>query len=116
LRPGAAAAESEDDYRASHMYETALFALGSRDNCREMASPRDFYLFFHTRIRPRLKSKKPERVEGAYTPPSQFYAETGWIGLCGAKLNFILSSAAWGAAQADMARKYNATSATLIFR
>ncbi len=116
LRKGAGTAETADEYQATHMYDAALFALGTQENCREMATPRDFYLFFHTRVRPRLKEKKQERVEGVFNPPSSFYAETGWIGLCGKKMNYVVSSAEWGAVQEDMTRKFGAHDASLVFR
>jgi hypothetical protein len=98
------------------MYEAVLFALGTRENCREMATPHDFYLFFHTKVRSRLKTRKPERVEGAFRPPSSMDAETGWIGICGRKLNYIVSNAEWGAVGSDMSRRYGAYSASLAFR
>jgi hypothetical protein len=113
LRKGAGTAASEDEYHATHMYEAVLFALGTQENCREMATPHDFYLFFHTKIRPRLKAMKPERVAGAFKP-SSLNAETGWIGICGRKMNYIVSSA--GAVRDDMSRRYGAYSASLVFK
>ena len=98
------------------MYETVIFALGTQDNCREMATAHDFYLFFHTKVRPRLKARKAERVAGEFYPPSSFDAETGWIGICGRKLNYIVSSADWGSVQGDMSRKYGAFSAFARFQ
>jgi hypothetical protein len=116
LRKGSGTAESEDEYQDTHMYEAVLFALGTQDNCREMATPHDFYLFFHTKVRPRLKTLKLERVEGAFNPPSSLYAETGWIGICGQKMNYKMSAAEWGAVGDDMTRKYGAYRVSLVFR
>ncbi len=115
-RPAVQHAETEADYRATHMYEAALFALGSRANCRELATPHDFYLFFHTKVRPRLRTRNLERTAGAFKPPSEFFAETGWIAICGNQMNYVVSAAEWGAAQADMERKYNASTVSLAFR
>jgi hypothetical protein len=81
-----------------------------------MATPHDFYLFFHTKVRPRLKTLKLERVEGAFNPPSSLDAETGWIGICGRKMNYKMSAAEWGAVGDDMSRKYGAYRVSLIFR
>lgn len=116
LRKGVAVAESEADYQATHMYETALFALGTRPNCPELATPHNFYLFFHTKVRPRLKESKQRRRKGEFTPAEEFTGETGWIGICGNSMNFILSSAEWGPAQADMQREHTYSSASLAFR
>lgn len=116
LRKGAGTAETAAEYEATHIYETVLFALGTRDDCRELASPQAFYLFFHTRVKPRLKSVRMERVEGAYKPPSENYVETGWIALCGRSINYVQSGADWGSVQSDMNRKFSAYSASLAFR
>lgn len=116
LRKGAGNAETDAEYQATHMYETVLFALGKQGNCLQLATPHDFYLFFHTQVKPKLKEKKLEYTKGAFKPPSSFYGETGWISLCGKKLNYTMSSAEWGAAQANMDRKYNAFIASLVFR
>lgn len=116
LRKGAGTAESEDDYHAAHMYEAALLALGTPENCREMATPHDFYLFFHTQVRPRLKTSNAERIEGAYKPPSSLEAETGWIRICGRKMNYKMSAAKRGAVGDDMTRKYGASRVSLVFR
>jgi hypothetical protein len=120
LRDGAMAAESEAEYQATHMYETALFALGSHDNCRELAKAHDFYLFFHQSIKPKLKLKlkqqKAERKAGEFKPSSELLSQTSWIGMCGKQIQLTFSSQAWGSAQADMERKFNATLAHLNFR
>jgi hypothetical protein len=116
LRPRVEDAETEEDYGAIHMYEAALFALGSRKGCRELATPHDFYLFFHTQVRPRLKNQKTERTVGVFKPPSEFFAETGWIGICGSQMSYRVYSAEWGAVQDDMDRKYHAASVSLAFR
>jgi hypothetical protein len=98
------------------MYETALFALGSHDTCRQMASAHDFYLFFHQNVRPKLKEVKSDSAKGAFKPASEYTGETGWIALCGKHLKLVVSSAEWGAAQANMDRKFNAYTASLWFR
>jgi len=116
LRKGVGTAESEAEYQATHMYEAAIFALGTQDNCRELATAHDFYLFFHTQVKSKLKEKKQERVKGEFQPPTDYYAETGWIGICGRKLNYIMSNAEWGSVQANMDRKYSSYSTTLAFR
>ncbi|MCI4680760.1 hypothetical protein K9U39_06410 [Rhodoblastus acidophilus] len=116
LRPGVQTAESEDDYLATHMYEAVLFALGTRAHCRELATPQDFYLFFHTHVRPKLKMVKVQRAVGEFKPPAEFYADTGWIGICGNQVNYIVSAAAWGPMRADMARRYGSFMASLAFR
>jgi hypothetical protein len=116
LRKGAGTAKSEDDYQAMHMYEAVLFALGTPENCREMATPHDFYRLFRTKVRPRLKARKQERGEGALKPPSSLDAETGWIGIYGRKMNYSHSSAERGAARDDKSRKYGAYKASLAFK
>jgi hypothetical protein len=116
LRNSVVYAESDAAYNATHMYETVLFALGTHENCRELATAHDFYLFFHTKIKTSVKSKKIEHAKGDVKPPREFYHETGWIGICGKKLNYSVSGAQWGAVQADMERKYNNASASLAFR
>jgi hypothetical protein len=116
MRNGVTSAETEEEYQATHMYEAALFALGTQANCRELANSHDYYLFFHTKVRLQLKEKKQESVKGAFKPPSSFAGETGWIGICGSKMNYVVSSAEWGAVGADMDRRYGAFGASLIFK
>jgi hypothetical protein len=116
LGRGAGSAETEAEYQATHLYEAAIFALGTRDDCQELSSPHNFYLFFHTKVKPRLKPSKTDHIEGAFKPPSEFAAETGWIRLCGKAMNYSVSSAEWGAVGEDMTRRYNANSAFLAFR
>ena len=116
LRNSVVYATTDAEYAATHAYETVLFALGTHENCRELATAHDFYLFFHTKIKTSLKSKKIEHAKGDVKPPSESYRETGWIGICGKSLDYSFSGAQWGAVQADMARKYANASATLAFR
>jgi hypothetical protein len=116
LRRGATAAETEEEYRATHMYETAIFALGTREDCRELANAHDFYLFFHTKVRPKLRAQPTEHIKGMARPSTDLFAETGWVGLCGHQMNFLVSSQEWGALQADMGHRYGAHSASLAFR
>ncbi|MBB4196375.1 hypothetical protein GGD83_000146 [Rhodoblastus sphagnicola] len=116
LRPGADNAETDDDYRATRMYEAALFALGSRPDCPALAEAHDFYLFFHTQVRPKLREVKAERGAAGFTPVTGYTGETGWVALCGRKMRFTVSSAEWGAVQGNMDRKYSVHGATLAFR
>jgi hypothetical protein len=116
LRKGAGTAETDAEYRATHIYEAVLFALGRQDHCLQLATPHDFYLFLHTQVKPKLKEKKQDFAKGEFKPPSAYYGETGWIGLCGRKINYTLSGAEWGSVRADMDRKYNAYVASLSFR
>ena len=116
LRKGAGTAETEAEYQATHMYEAAVFALGSRENCRELATAHDFYLYFHKNVRTKVRAKKPNRTFDSVKPPSEFEGETGWIAICGKSLNYVVSSAQWGAVQQNMERKWGAYSASLNFR
>jgi hypothetical protein len=116
LRKGAGTAESEAEYQAMHMYEAIIFALGNQDNCPVTATPHDFYLFFHTQVKSKLKEKKQEHAKGEFKPASDYYAETGWLGICGRKLNYTMSSADWGSVQGDMTRKYGSYVTSLAFR
>lgn len=116
LREGALLAESEAEYQATHMYEATVFALGSRENCREMASAREFYLFFHLKLRPKLKKQASVKRADGFKPASEYEAQTGWINLCGSQLNFVEYAAEWGSVQATMDRKFAAAFASLLFR
>jgi hypothetical protein len=116
LHKGTGTAETDEDYQATHMYEAALFALGTRENCPELASAHNYYLFFHTKVRNHLKAQKLARISGSFNPPSSDYAETGWIGICGRKMNFVVSSAEWGSVGADMSRRYGVGGSSLYFK
>jgi hypothetical protein len=116
LRKGAGTAETDSEYGATHMYEAAVFVLGSRQTCPEMATAHDFYLFFHKNIRPKTKVKKPDHTFDSFKPPSELEGESGWIGMCGNSVNYVVSSAQWGAVRENMERKYGSYVASLYFR
>lgn len=116
LAPGSEYASTARDYARTRIFEAALFALGPRPDCPDMATPLDFYRFFQTRVRPRLSLARPAPTDALPKLPVHLGGDTGWIALCGRKIRYAVMDAQWGRIGRDMSRTYKTAVATLAFR